>query len=57
MLKPLVLGKAQVEKVLLVSGLETSQALFTKADGIFLSVSRCVLAWESPCSYHGPGWM
>ena len=48
MLTPLVLGKAQVEKVLLVGRLETSQVSFAKADGIFLLVSRCGLAWESP---------
>ena len=48
MLKPLVVGKAQAEKVLLVSGLETCQASFAKADWIFLLVSRSGSAWESP---------
>ena len=45
---PLLVGKAQAEKVLLVSRPETSKASFVKADGIFLLVSRFGLAWESP---------
>ena len=48
MLMPLVVGKDQAEKVLLVGRLETSQASFMKADGIFLWVLRSRSAWESP---------
>ena len=48
MLMPLVVGKAQAEKVLSVGRPETSQASFMKADGIFLLVSRSGSAWESP---------
>ena len=45
---PLLVGRAQVEKALLVDGSETSQVLSVKAGGIFLSVSRSRLAGASP---------
>ena len=45
---PLLVGRVQVEKVLLVDGLETSQVSSMKGGGIFLSVSRSGLAGGSP---------
>ena len=47
-LMPLLVGRVQVEKVLLVDGLETSQVLSMKAGGIFLLVLRSRLARGSP---------
>ena len=48
MLMPLLVGRAQAEKALLVDGSETSQVLPMKAGRIFLLVSRFGLAGGSP---------
>ena len=45
---PLLVGKVQVEKVLLVDGLGSSQVSSMKAGRIFLLVSRSDLAGGSP---------
>ena len=52
---PLLVGRVQVEKVLLVDGSETSHVSSMKAGGIFLSVSRSGLAGGLPGSDHWPG--
>ena len=52
---PLLVGRVQVGKVLLVDRLGTSQALSMKAGGIFLSVSRSRLAGEF-LSVANTGW-
>ena len=45
---PLLVGRVQAEKVLLVDGLETSQVLSVKAGGIFLLVLGSGLSGGSP---------
>ena len=45
---PLLVGRVQAEKALLVDRSATSQVLSFKAGGIFLSVSRSRLARGSP---------
>ena len=47
-LMPLLVGRVQAEKVLLVDGLETSQVSSVKVGGIFLLVLRSGLAGGSP---------
>ena len=52
---PLLVGRVQAGKVLLVDGLGTSQALSVKAGGIFLSISTSGLAGGSSSSQHWLG--